>query len=406
MYTFSDGLHLFKSGQDCLAYDKGSGYLLRIPQSYMDDCDKEDFWCVEYLRERLNKLYVSCKPVAAPKSIQSCVVFLTHNCNLTCSYCYDRDSSRDSAFQFTRVCASLQNYLLNGTGWKTVHFFGGEPLLEPMLLKKLVYFCEEIAAQRKNIRLLFSLTTNGTLLTEEICSFLNTHDFTVTISGDGYPMGTGCFLGAAVKAFPLDRAEQIRKLKRWRLRATLMPERLGTMEELFFRLAGEGACSIGLAPATGPDIHYNSEHAGEWKKQLGRITARLLSCDSPILLENIQTIAERIAFRTTGSTDHSNSCCELSIDTDGTEYHCHRILHKKTNVERRGGNPHTLSPCPGCWAENLCRGLCLYERQICDTGTIDALCSMYQAEVELACLAYAAFGGVTSKTRKEDIANG
>ena len=65
-----------------------------------------------------------------------------------------------------------------------IGFYGGEPLLEFELLKRIVLFCETlddsvVATPR------FNVTTNGTLLTDEVIHFLVGHRFNVTISLDG-----------------------------------------------------------------------------------------------------------------------------------------------------------------------------------------------------------------------------
>jgi hypothetical protein len=65
-----------------------------------------------------------------------------------------------------------------------IGFYGGEPLLEYKLLTEIVRFCEQCADQR-GARLGFSITTNGTLLNDEIIHFLVAHRFKVWISLDG-----------------------------------------------------------------------------------------------------------------------------------------------------------------------------------------------------------------------------
>lgn len=391
-YTF-DGLHLFQAGLKCYAYDRDSGFLLKIPKAYLDDCERGDFWCVAYLRGQLAGLPDRGKStLTSSLAAQSCVVFLTHSCNLSCPYCFDRGSSTIDALEIKKVSAALRRFLLSGTGWKAVHFFGGEPLLEASRLKELVCFCEKTTAQRNDIRLLFSLTTNATLLTESMCRFLNAHRFTVTVSADGYPLENGGFLGSSVKAFPTGQAELLRTLNQWRLRATLLPEQLNIMEELFFRLAGEGPDGICLAPATGPNIRYTMDNAASWAKQLNRIAARL-PANGLFLLENIQTITERLSSHGRMPVKDPDSGCELVLDTDGSEYSCHRMLYKDTSTTEKCACADSVDACSTCWAGNLCRRLCPYERRTCDSGTLDALCSMYKAEVELACMLFDAYRG-------------
>lgn len=65
-----------------------------------------------------------------------------------------------------------------------VNFYGGEPLLSFSLIKKTISLLSEKNARLKK-RARYSLSTNGSLLTEEIIQFLDKHNFTVELSFDG-----------------------------------------------------------------------------------------------------------------------------------------------------------------------------------------------------------------------------
>ena len=63
-------------------------------------------------------------------------------------------------------------------------FFGGEALLNIKLMQQIVAYAEE-KGQAAGKKVDFSLTTNGTLLTDEIIDFFQAHRFGVTVSIDG-----------------------------------------------------------------------------------------------------------------------------------------------------------------------------------------------------------------------------
>lgn len=63
-------------------------------------------------------------------------------------------------------------------------FYGGEPLLNFSLINKVVTFLENRNPKSQK-RAVYTITTNGSLLTEEIIQFLNRHRFLVTLSFDG-----------------------------------------------------------------------------------------------------------------------------------------------------------------------------------------------------------------------------
>ena len=63
-----------------------------------------------------------------------------------------------------------------------IGFYGGEPLLAFPLIVESVKYAEEIFA---GVDISFNITTNATLLTDEIIDFLLDHHFKLTFSLDG-----------------------------------------------------------------------------------------------------------------------------------------------------------------------------------------------------------------------------
>lgn len=63
-----------------------------------------------------------------------------------------------------------------------INFYGGEPLLSFKLIKETVSFLKN-KEQKKGVH--YTITTNGSLLTEEILQFLSEHKFSVGLSFDG-----------------------------------------------------------------------------------------------------------------------------------------------------------------------------------------------------------------------------
>ena len=95
---------------------------------------------------------------------------LTHDCNLACTYCYAGAKRRDTMTRHVADTA-LEFAIERTTETLQLGFFGGEPLMEWALLQ---YATEqaEAATKRSGIRLLPTVTTNATLLTEERAEWL------------------------------------------------------------------------------------------------------------------------------------------------------------------------------------------------------------------------------------------
>ena len=115
---------------------------------------------------------------------------LTYKCNFHCEYCftdfggyYDKGNSMSfetakNAIDFLLIGKSCDNKDLLLT------FFGGEPLLEFRLIKRIVEYGNEISA-KSDKRIKYQIITNGSLLTKEVLEFLNKNRIFVQINIDG-----------------------------------------------------------------------------------------------------------------------------------------------------------------------------------------------------------------------------
>ncbi|MBQ3526434.1 MAG: 4Fe-4S cluster-binding domain-containing protein [Akkermansia sp.] len=108
-----------------------------------------------------------------PRSAKLCMLILTHSCNLNCSYCYEkfksaRKMSRETALSAFRE--QLQNVRNSSEyKWMLVDLFGGEPLLNFDVIRYLVEWVRENV---RDIPVQFTISSNGTLLTDEIKGWL------------------------------------------------------------------------------------------------------------------------------------------------------------------------------------------------------------------------------------------
>jgi len=111
------------------------------------------------------------------------IFFMTRECNLDCKYCYI-DKKPKSYMTEDIAFKGVDTLLKNSKEKAKISFFGGEPLLNFGLIKETVKYAEKKALE-KNIKIRFSIATNGTLLTKERIDFLGKHNFTVELSLDG-----------------------------------------------------------------------------------------------------------------------------------------------------------------------------------------------------------------------------
>lgn len=121
--------------------------------------------------------------------IFNAVINVTDQCNLRCPYCFTEHNTRvmdlgtmKSAISFIiRECERFPDF----KGNPGIAFFGGEPMLHyEDLIKPAIEWCEEIGYVDK-WGITFSMTTNGTLFTEERLKWLKEKNCNILLSIDG-----------------------------------------------------------------------------------------------------------------------------------------------------------------------------------------------------------------------------
>jgi uncharacterized protein len=113
---------------------------------------------------------------------------VNHACNLRCTYCYTGSKfSRAMPHEVGRRSIDRAIASLEDGGLLELGFFGGEPLIEAELIESLIAYARAGAGARE-IGLVLSLTTNGTLTTPAAWRVMTTADLQLAISFDGRPI--------------------------------------------------------------------------------------------------------------------------------------------------------------------------------------------------------------------------
>lgn len=114
-------------------------------------------------------------------------IWITDNCNMNCDYCYEgKKGGKNMPLGYIDKIIEFINrqHPLSGTDMLYIKFFGGEPLLNFEFIKK---FVTAVQLQNYNFPIMYSITTNGTLLDSEKISFMIENDMECSISVDGVP---------------------------------------------------------------------------------------------------------------------------------------------------------------------------------------------------------------------------
>lgn len=114
---------------------------------------------------------------------------VTQQCNFRCEYCaysggYENRGHSNKKMTFEIAKKGIDFLITHSSDLKTVYvgFYGGEPLIEFDLIKRMIEYVNEYALGKKVI---FNITTNGTLLDKNIIDFFYRNDVYLLISLDG-----------------------------------------------------------------------------------------------------------------------------------------------------------------------------------------------------------------------------
>ena len=121
--------------------------------------------------------------------IKALCLHVSHTCNLNCAYCFASQGKYhgERALMSFEVGKQALDFLMEHSGSRTnleVDFFGGEPLMNWDVVKRLVRYARSVEGERgKNFR--FTLTTNGMLIDDDVIDFANREMSNVVLSLDG-----------------------------------------------------------------------------------------------------------------------------------------------------------------------------------------------------------------------------
>ena len=121
---------------------------------------------------------------STPTAVTLC---LTHNCNLSCPYCFVKQKpermsleTAKKAIEWTRNNYALKHICQEDNQEMKIYFFGGEPLLE---FNTIIAPILEKYGNTPHMH--FGITTNGTLLTEEMLQLFAKYNVSLMLSFDG-----------------------------------------------------------------------------------------------------------------------------------------------------------------------------------------------------------------------------
>lgn len=316
----------------------------------------------------------------------SLCLYVANDCNLQCAYCYNQQiRNAEPGMMAPEVGeAAFRRFFAQAGKHYAVAFYGGEPLLNFRAIKKMVEAGRGLEKER-NIRIDFSITTNGTVFSPEIGEFLGKHFSSITVSLDGPQeihdaFRTGPKGGSHEKVLKNLRRFQARCGSRVAVSGTLTGMGVSAYSETRRHLCEVGKNRFVLTPvyvdkdnpAAISDYDYDlycRQHEALCVAALDNQLAD--GADAP--KEALSVVANLLTRRKLRR--HCNAGRDLAVSPDGSLYACHGLVgipgFRMGTVGDDGGSDRcrvrnlfaeldvdSVPTCSVCWARYFCGGAC------------------------------------------------
>ena len=347
--------------------------------------------------------------------ITNTVLQIANDCNLNCIYCYGDGGSygrKRELMTLETAKKAIDLMVANSEGVEEllVVFFGGEPLMNFGVVKATFDYCKKLEPEIGK-KFAFSMTTNGTILNDEIYNFIKDNKISVMISVDGgkdiqdkhrcYCDGKGSFE---------DVCKNIEKFKEARggyltARATVCST------DIRFKKIKDDLLSLGFTNAVTSMVDTGEDSplfvGGNYTERVLE-QYRILADDYVEKIKNGGRESDIVFTSTLNSLYFKKMkirACNagnngIAVGTDENIYPCHRFMGMKdyiigtldTGIDEslrgkyRKATIYTKEECKDCWARYLCNGACAHTSAIHGGDVFHApvcYCDIYKGLYEI-----------------------
>ena len=356
--------------------------------------------------------------------VKALCLHIAHDCNLACKYCFAEEGEyhgRRALMSFEVGKKALDFLIANSGNRKNleVDFFGGEPLMNWDVVKKLVVYGRSKEKEyNKNFR--FTMTTNGVLLNDEIMEFCNREMSNVVLSLDGrkevndrmrpFRNGKGSYELIVPK---FQKFAKLRGSKDYYIRGTFTRNNMDFAKDVL-EFADLGFKSMSIEPVVAqPEEDYSirQEDIPQILEEYDKLAVEYIKRHKEgngfnffhfnVDLTQGPCVAKRLSGCGSG-TEY------LAVTPWGDFYPCHQFVGEEefllgnvdtgvTNLKVRDEfklcNVYAKDKCRDCFARFYCSGGCAansYNFHGCITDAYDIGCEMQKKRIECAIMIQAA----------------
>ncbi len=326
-------------------------------------------------------------PPPLDTGIANLVMHVAHTCNLGCGYCYAEEGLYKGKATIMTEARAVEyvDWLFEQADPDRkqlgLTFFGGEPLLNPKVIRAGAAHAQKLAKETGRT-VSFGITTNGTLVTEDIAKFLEDIGATVTVSLDAigktndrlrpFHSGKGSYDLVMDRIRPLlDRKIAVARVTVTRLNLDVV-ETVTTLLDAGFREVG---CSA--VDAKNPAYDLDGSHYDQLLKGFGVLTKRYVEHAARgeyYGFSNIHNIVKAIHNGHNKEYPCGAGLQMVAGAPNGKMSLCHRFVGEDDFVlgslqgggldqDKRKATLEAItlaerSDCSRCWARYICSGGC------------------------------------------------
>lgn len=397
VFHYKDKHYIFDTGSSSLhECDEKAALLLReklgerVDTSSVSERERAEYEQDFAELEREGLLFKEEERAVPVKSdeVKALCLHICHDCNLRCRYCFADEGAYHAKREFMSLETAKRaiDFLIEQSGSRRIletDFFGGEPLMNFDVVKQTVRYAKEQAAKRGK-KFLFTLTTNGLLLKDDVAEFLNREMENVVLSLDGRKAvhdavrktanGKGSF---DLVIENLKNFVRIRGNKSYYVRGTFTAKNLDFSKDVLF-LADSGFDSISLEPVVTdiPDLAITKQDLSRVCDEYDTLCDKYLEYEAKgkgfnffhfnVDLEGGPCLSKRVSACGAGNE-------YFSVVPNGDIYPCHQFagdpdfrmgnvyegkLDEAIRAKFKKSCLFTRKKCENCFAKFICSGGC------------------------------------------------
>ena len=327
-------------------------------------------------------------------------LLLNEKCNFHCKYCYSAEGRSSAELTMNQIRPMLDYFLSanrKAVKNRTVMFMGGgEPMLSWPLVQSATLYAEQVAKEQ-GINLHLSLTTNGSIMNDQMRAFMKEHKFTLQISFEMLPdvqrkqrgnyesvaeniekltaMGINNYVRSTITEENVDRIpemvdychEHFPLVKKMSCQQVVDPNYFKTTEivdDFFLRYFESYREGTKRAEQYGIALRSSSSHLLNYSK-------RERFCFNLLCLTPYGTLTLCPDVSSPNEADYRASVIG-EIKTSSISFDQETFCHLTQDTI------HTIEKCRCCYARWNCGSGCPSSRRVYTTEIFDAICNYYR----------------------------